>query len=98
MKTRTQSINERICAFCLFLVITALGATILPSCKTGSDGKTTVDQEKLTAAFLAAGEAALAAKTGGASSGIVKQAAIQAGLAAIKTEPAPVELPVIESK
>lgn len=98
MKTRNQAITQRICAFCLFLVITALAAVILPACKTGADGKTTVDQEKLTSAFLAAGEAALSAKTGGASSAIVKQAAIQAGLAAIKTEPAPVELPVTESK
>lgn len=86
--------KDRILLSLLVLIV----ASIIVACKTGADGKTTVDQEKLTTAFLAAGEAALTAKTSGASSGIAKQAAIQAGLAAIKTEPAPIELPVTESK
>lgn len=97
MKTSPQAINQRLCAFCMFLTIAALGAAV-SSCKTGADGKPTVDHEKAQAAIFATANAYLASQGAGQSTAVAKQAAIAAGLATLKTEPAPVELPVTESK
>jgi hypothetical protein len=96
MKTSPQTINQRLCAFCLFLTIAALGAAV-SACKSGADGKPQVDYEKAQTAILATANAYATAKTSGNPS-TAKQAAVAAGLASLNTEPAPaapsVEAPV----
>jgi len=87
--------NQRILTLCLFLIIASLGAAI-SACKTGANGKPEVDYEKASTAIFATADAYHAAQARGVPPSAAKSAAISAGLTTLKTEPAPIELPVTE--
>lgn len=84
--------KDRILLSLLVLIV----ACIIVACKTGADGKPEVDYEKASTAIFATADAYLASQARGLPPSAAKNAAISAGLTALKTEPAPIELPVTE--
>lgn len=82
---KTVSAIQKLCGIALFLIIAAL-TQIIVSCKNTPGGPPSVDFEKANAAITAATNAAIDGYASGLRTSQVKQKAISAGLATLKTE------------
>jgi len=89
------SFDRKLLALAAILTIAALFTAV--SC-TIDNGKPAIDYEKAQSAILAATNVAIESKLSGNKPGEIKAKAIAAGLAALKTEPAPLEIETVESK